>query len=146
MIDYIARGMRGARNEMIATVWLMGHGYQVFRNVSAHGPIDLIGLKNGIFEYFDVKKNIKTSEGETTRIRVKVDQARLGVKILSVFPDGRCEIDSTPMVKGKESVSCERCNNSFVAVKTRQKFCSKECSSARWKEQRRETRGNNASA
>jgi hypothetical protein len=32
----------GARSELIACEWLLAQGYEVFRNVSAHGPIDII--------------------------------------------------------------------------------------------------------
>jgi Holliday junction resolvase-like predicted endonuclease len=32
----------GAASELEAASWLLGQGYQVFRNVSAHGPADLV--------------------------------------------------------------------------------------------------------
>jgi Holliday junction resolvase-like predicted endonuclease len=32
----------GAVSELAAASWLLGQGYEVFRNVSAHGPADLI--------------------------------------------------------------------------------------------------------
>lgn len=35
---------KGAINEMIATVWLLKHGYDVFRNVSPRGRADLVAI------------------------------------------------------------------------------------------------------
>src|ERR1700722_6160557 len=96
MISEIERGMVGARNEMVATVWLMGRGYQVFRNVSPHGPIDLIGMKDGKFEYFDVKMSYIRPGGGAVKIKVNSVQAALGVKILHVMRDGSCEVDEAP--------------------------------------------------
>lgn len=36
------RADKGAQGELIAAAWLIGLGYQVFRNVSACGPADLV--------------------------------------------------------------------------------------------------------
>lgn len=36
---------KGAASELIATVWLLKKGYEVFRNVSSHGTVDII-VKN----------------------------------------------------------------------------------------------------
>ena len=33
---------KGATSELIATVWLLKKGYEVFRNVSQHGAVDII--------------------------------------------------------------------------------------------------------
>ncbi len=41
---------KGAASELIATVWLLKKGYEVFRNVSSHGTVDIIA------------KNPKTNE------------------------------------------------------------------------------------
>ena len=35
---------KGAASELIATAWLLKQGYEVFRNVSQHGKIDLIAI------------------------------------------------------------------------------------------------------
>lgn len=33
---------KGSASELIATVWLLKKGYEVFRNVSPHGTVDII--------------------------------------------------------------------------------------------------------
>ncbi len=35
----------GTVSELIACTWLLKEGYEVFRNVSAHGLIDVVGIK-----------------------------------------------------------------------------------------------------
>ena len=35
-------GDKGAQGELIAAAWLVGLGYQVFRNVSPCGPVDVV--------------------------------------------------------------------------------------------------------
>ena len=42
--------------ELKAQAWLLEQGYEVFRNVSAKGPADLIYLHEGVFVAVDVKK------------------------------------------------------------------------------------------
>ncbi len=45
---------KGACNELIATIWLLKQGYDVFRNVSQHGAIDIIAIRDGKVLYIDV--------------------------------------------------------------------------------------------
>jgi hypothetical protein len=73
----------GARSELTAAAWLLDRGYDVFRNVSAHGVIDLIGIKNGKVHFFDAK-----SAGNSGGINPEAKQ--LGVKRIIV--NGVCEI------------------------------------------------------
>ena len=49
------RKHKGARNELAAIVWLMDMGYEVFRNVSPYGPVDLVAIKDGATLLLDVK-------------------------------------------------------------------------------------------
>jgi hypothetical protein len=48
---------KGAQGELIASAWLLGLGYEVFRNVSASGPADLIAWEQdtGVTHFIDVK-------------------------------------------------------------------------------------------
>lgn len=48
---------KGANSELIASVYLLNEGYEVFRNVSAHGPADLVAWNPETNEtlYIDVK-------------------------------------------------------------------------------------------
>jgi Holliday junction resolvase-like predicted endonuclease len=138
MSDEIEERMIGARNEMLATVWLLNQGYQVFRNVSAHGPIDIIGLKNGKFEHFDVKMAYThKSRQAASRPRIKQEQKELNVKILRVYDNGICDIDENPPLIGDParialfgSRNCTRCGEAFEATHHRQTRCAKDCGAA----------------
>jgi len=48
---------KGAHCELVATAWLLKEGYEVFRNVSQHGIIDVVAMKDGLLHKFDVKKD-----------------------------------------------------------------------------------------
>jgi len=45
----------GARSELIACRWLLDRSYEVLRNVSAFGPVDLAAVKPGEVLLLDVK-------------------------------------------------------------------------------------------
>jgi Holliday junction resolvase-like predicted endonuclease len=96
----IEQGQVGAHNEMLATVWLLRSGYHVFRNVSAHGPIDLIATKGGQLLRVDVKQSTISVGGERRRMAISREQERLGVVVLNVYLDGVCEIDFKPPIVG----------------------------------------------
>jgi hypothetical protein len=111
----------GAQNELIATVWLLQEGYEVFRNVSPHGPVDLIGLKNGEVHKFDVK-------GWRT-IRLTAEQIALGVKILRVSSSGECDVFDNPLppFEGRFEGTCKRCREPMISRTPKQIFCSDGC-------------------
>src|SRR5688572_690616 len=46
---------RGGWAELIASAWLLERGYEVFRNVSAVGPIDLVAIRGDETLLIDVK-------------------------------------------------------------------------------------------
>lgn len=46
---------KGACAELRAAAWLLEQGYEVFRNVSGFGEIDIVAVKAGIARFFDVK-------------------------------------------------------------------------------------------
>ena len=77
----------GARSELIACVWLLNRGYEVFRNVSAHGPIDVIAVRGDVVLRFDVKTEAKQNQFRA--------QARTGVKLLIVemWNNWNCRIE-----------------------------------------------------
>jgi Holliday junction resolvase-like predicted endonuclease len=57
MIDKIKQSHRGCAAELIAVNHLLSEGYEVFRNVSSHGPTDIVGwkIKTNEVHFFDVK-------------------------------------------------------------------------------------------
>lgn len=85
---------KGAHAELIACSWLLENGYDVFRNVSQHGKIDLIGMKDGSVTFFDVKTNNRNKQGYRNYINVKPPT---GVSFLLVDEIGNCEIWNGPL-------------------------------------------------
>jgi hypothetical protein len=77
---------RGAQAELFACAYLLGEGYEVFRNISPCGPADIIACKDTDLLRIDVKSG-------TYHPRLTDDQRRDGVIILYVGEDGGCEFD-----------------------------------------------------
>jgi hypothetical protein len=118
---------RGAYSELVAATWLLARGYEVFRNVSSHGPVDLIAMRDG--EMFKI--DVKTCERFPKSIpQLTTEQHALGVKLLAVYADGNCElVTSIPRpVLSLGSIACRECVKKFTPKVRRQVFCSKQCS------------------
>jgi Holliday junction resolvase-like predicted endonuclease len=116
--------------EIIACSWLLKEGYEVFRNISSKGPIDIIGWKNGETFLFDVKSahnNSPVRKNTLTEEQVKMD-----VKVLVVNKDNTCkiytkkELPTRPLPK-IYTKNCENCKKIFETRNTRQKFCEMAC-------------------
>jgi hypothetical protein len=95
---------RGGISELFACAHLIRLGYEVFRNVIANGPIDLIAVKENKIIYIDVKTftpYIKTdgSLGFADGNQLTDRQKELGVKLLFVTYDGECSFRKTNLVK-----------------------------------------------
>ena len=120
----------GAHNELVAIAWLLRRGYDVFRNVSFHGAVDIVAMRDGHVDLFDVKQSRRqTSSGEISRPALTQEQKTLGVRCLCVFPDGSCEIDDRPMFEGDEFLrKCRGCDNTISGGNKRKFFCSAQCS------------------
>lgn len=92
----------GAKNELVAAIWLLNNGYEVFRNMSQHGAIDLIAVNENEILLLDVKT--APQYGETTYVNTKrltEEQKVLGVKFLFVYKTGSCEIVGEDYVRYK---------------------------------------------
>jgi len=50
--------VRGARNEIIAVLDLLRQGFTVYRNIAAHGVVDLLGIKRGQVVRIQVKSEV----------------------------------------------------------------------------------------
>jgi Holliday junction resolvase len=108
---------------MTAIAWLLKEGYEVFRNVSQHGLIDILGVKNGEIFKFDVK-----SANADKNVRLSSDQIINNVKLLKVFSDGSCEIDWEPEEAYEHSEAiCKHCDRTYTKRRRRSIFCSKTC-------------------
>lgn len=116
----------GARNEMVAVAWLLDKGYEVFRNVSQCGEIDIIATKSGELLRLDVKA---APAGNKQADRLTDSQVAQGIKRLNVYPDGRCELVEAkaraPIVPG----ICPNCRKEFSGEGRRGSiYCSRSCS------------------
>jgi hypothetical protein len=71
-----APGVRGARNEIVCVLDLLRQGFTVYRNIAAHGVVDLLAWKRG----------------QVVKIQVKSEVGRHGIRrndvLAVVTPDG----------------------------------------------------------
>ncbi len=121
-------GAKGAYAELKATLWLIENGHFVFRNVSPHGPVDLVAIKGTEVLLIDVKTGSTARNGVRYVRHITKEQAALGVKTISVFDDGIL-MDSNPPVTliASEAVPCAVCGEMFVKRKPAQINCSRAC-------------------
>lgn len=84
---------RGALSELQATAWLIEMGYEVFRNVSQHGIVDLVALDPETKEttFIDVTTGhyYQKKGGGVTLHYAKKNHLPPHVKVLIVTPDGK---------------------------------------------------------
>ncbi len=121
MID---RKHAGGRNELMACVWLLQHGYEVFRNVSDHGYVDLVAMKGKEVLFLDVKG----SNSENHRPRLHRRQIDRGISAIYVLANGNCIINTNPDVKPTTvEFNCANCGKLCVTNRSRQKYCSHTC-------------------
>ena len=83
---------RGAYSELIASTYLLSLGYEVFRNVSQHGPADLVAWNPKTNEtiFIDVKSGHKYRKTDgSTSIQVLKKPSKFNVKLLVVC-DNEC--------------------------------------------------------
>jgi hypothetical protein len=83
---------KGTRSEFLAIAWLLGEGFEVFRNVSPHGHIDLIVAKNGEMIPIDVKSI--TDTWQQGKKPLTTEQIAAGIRPMYVWPDGRVKFAS----------------------------------------------------
>jgi Holliday junction resolvase-like predicted endonuclease len=78
----------GATTELKACAWLLEQGFEVFRNVSYTGPVDIVVLdkQDGKLFKIDVKTVALNKQGVMIVNFPSEDQIRLGVRILAYSP------------------------------------------------------------
>lgn len=80
---------------MAACCWLLQHGYEVFRNVSAHGTVNVVAMKGGEMLLIDVK-SVSACEmkgGSLCATVGRSQDAEIPIKRLYVVTDGFCTFD-----------------------------------------------------
>lgn len=70
---------KGDYTEYKAVTYLMESGYEVFKNVSSKGPVDMIAYKDHTLIYIDVKT---VPDNKVPYLRCTPEQIELGVRIL----------------------------------------------------------------
>jgi Holliday junction resolvase-like predicted endonuclease len=85
---------RGAAAELQAATWLLAQGYEVFRNVSQHGPADLMAWNPQTNECFpvDVKTIGRYRSGNKIYEpypKLTPEQVARGIRLIAVFDDGQ---------------------------------------------------------
>lgn len=89
--------VKGVQSELTAQLWLLEQGYWVFDAIESHSPIDLVAVKGDEHLLIDVKStqmklgSMKTKKYECRSRSLTQEQKDLGVKLLYVYEDGRCE-------------------------------------------------------
>lgn len=123
---------KGARAELLAITFLLKEGYEVFRNVSPHGLIDIVALKGGVSVHFDVKTAQITSDGgKRLMARLSLEQVSAGVKCINVYDDDAVVIDWSPQASFKhESRECAMCGHAFRQTNAQHLFCTPKCRNA----------------
>ena len=96
MQHHFNKVMKGQCSEFTAAAWLIKQNYLVYIKTQDNDPMDLVAVKRdtGDVLKIDVKSVSfrKTWKPGTRICRVTSDyQKQLGVVILYVYPDGRCD-------------------------------------------------------
>ena len=95
----ISKTMKGQHSEFIAAAWLIKQNYLVYIKTQDNDPIDLIAVHRGNGEVLklDVKSVSIRRSGPKKGYRisriVNEHQKKIGVKLLYVYDDGRCDFN-----------------------------------------------------
>ena len=88
--------MKGQWSEFTAAAWLVTKGYLIYPKHQDNDPIDLIAVHRNTGDV--LKLDVKTvSYRKTGRVGDRINrvvnkhQKKIGVQLLYVYPDGRCD-------------------------------------------------------
>jgi len=92
----MSKTMKGQRSEFLAAAWLISINYLVYVKTQDNDPIDLIAVHRNTGDV--LKLDVKTvSYRKTGRVGDRINrvvnkhQKKIGVQLLYVYPDGRCD-------------------------------------------------------
>ena len=90
--------IKGDQAELIAQEYFIKKGFYVFKNISQHGPVDLVVLdKEGYTILIDVKAiSLRTKNGWKVNRSPTKEQNLLGVHLCYVNLDTREVLDKMP--------------------------------------------------
>jgi len=93
----MTKTMKGQHSEFIAAAWLIRQNYLVYIKTQDNDPIDLVAVhrKTGEVLKLDVKsvsiRKTGPKKGYKISRIVNEHQKKIGVKLLYVYDDGRCD-------------------------------------------------------
>ena len=97
MSFHISKVMKGQYSEFVAAAWLIKQNYLVYIKTQDNDPIDLLAVNRSTGETLklDVKSVSIRKSGPKKGYRisriVNEHQKKIGVKLLYVYDDGRCD-------------------------------------------------------
>ena len=101
--------IKGDRAELIAAQYFMGLGYSVHRNMSGHGPVDMVLIdEDGMGDVIlvDVKAlSLRTKNGWKVNRNLTKKQKELDVQLIFVNLDTREVLDVMPVKEKKKKVN-----------------------------------------
>ena len=101
--------IKGDRAELIAAEYFMGLGYSVHRNMSGHGPVDMVLIdEDGMGDVIlvDVKAlSLRTKNGWKVSRTLTKKQQELDVQLIFVNLDTREVVDVMPVKEKKKKVN-----------------------------------------
>ena len=104
-----SKHIKGDRAELIAAQYFMGLGYSVHRNMSGHGPIDMVIIdEDGMGDVIlvDVKAlSLRTKNGWKVNRTLTKKQQELDVQLIFVNLDTREVLDVMPVKEKKKKVN-----------------------------------------
>ena len=102
-----SKHIKGDRAELIAAEYFIGLGYSVARNMSQHGPVDLVLIDEegtGDVILVDVKAiSIRTKNGYKVNRVLTKKQKELDVQLIFVDLNTREVLDIVPTKKDKQT-------------------------------------------
>ena len=82
------RKVLGARSELLATVWLWDQGFEVYRNLSDRGVVDMIATREEDILKIDVTTGSWRGGGACGSLRPQWKTLKYsGVRVIVVLPD-----------------------------------------------------------
>ena len=93
----MTKTMKGQHSEFIAAAWLISINYLVYVKTQDNDPIDLVAVhrNTGDVLKLDVKsvsyRRTGPKKGHRINRIVNKHQKKIGVKLLYVYEDGRCD-------------------------------------------------------
>ena len=101
-----SKHIKGDRAELIAAEYFINLGYSVHRNISQHGPVDLVIIdedRTGDVILIDVKAlSLRTKNGWKVNRTPTKKQRELDVKLIYVDLDTREVYDAMPTKRTKK--------------------------------------------